>query len=152
MIDIIFHFLVWTLALYWIHRLGHKIEFINRFHRAHHKFISAGIKNNKTPNDWHWSNLFLFNDNWNSTIDLWITEVIPTLAYSWITGQWWISVFYYTWAAFIQERIEHNPTFDIHPFLTSGKWHLIHHKTPDRNYGLFFPIWDMSFGTFKEHK
>jgi sterol desaturase/sphingolipid hydroxylase (fatty acid hydroxylase superfamily) len=152
MIDLIFHFLAWTLILYWIHRIGHNVSFINRFHREHHRFISASTKNNQRPNDWHLSNLFLFNDNWNSTIDLWITEVIPTLIYSSITGQWWIAIFYYLWAAFIQERVEHNPKFDIYPFLTSGKWHLVHHKIPDRNYGLFFPIWDQLFGTFKDYK
>ena len=27
--------------------------------------------------------------------------------------------------------------------------HLIHHKYPHKNYGVFFPIWDMIFGTWK---
>jgi sterol desaturase/sphingolipid hydroxylase (fatty acid hydroxylase superfamily) len=152
MILFIFHFFAWTLLLYWIHRVGHSVPFIQKFHREHHKFISANVKVNQPPNDWHWSNLFLFNDNWNSTIDLWLTEVIPTIVYSWMTGQWWISVFYYIWAAFIQERIEHNPKFDIYPFLTSGQSHLVHHNNPEKNYGLFFPIWDKMFGTFKNHK
>ena len=69
----------------------------------------------------------------------------------WITGQWWISVFYYVWAAFIQERIEHNSNFDIYPFLTSGQCHLVHHTNPEKNYGLFSPIWDIVFDTFKRH-
>jgi sterol desaturase/sphingolipid hydroxylase (fatty acid hydroxylase superfamily) len=149
---IIIYFLFWTLILYWIHRLGHYTPVIQKFHRDHHKFISAGVKGNQKPNDWHWSNLFLFNDNWNSTIDLWLTEVLPTLVYSLITGQWWISIFYYVWAAFIQERIEHNPSFNIYPFLTSGKWHLLHHYDAGKNYGLFFPIWDIIFGTYKSIK
>jgi len=152
MIEIILHFFCWTFVLYWIHRIGHYTPIIRIFHRDHHKFISTNVKENQKPNDWHWSNLLLFNDNWNSTIDLWITEVIPTLLYSAVTGQWWISVFYYVWAAFIQERIEHNPTFDIYPFLTSGQWHLVHHKNPNRNYGLFFPIWDIMFRTYKTHR
>jgi lathosterol oxidase len=152
MIYIIFHFLLWTLILYWIHRVGHYTPFIQRFHRDHHKFISSHIIKNQKPNDWHWSNLFLFNDNWNSTIDLWLTEVFPTLIYSLITGEWWISVFYYVWAAFIQERIEHNPSFDFYPFLTSGRCHLVHHTNPNVNYGLFFSIWDKLFGTFKDHR
>jgi sterol desaturase/sphingolipid hydroxylase (fatty acid hydroxylase superfamily) len=152
MILFIFHFFAWTLLLYWIHRVGHRVPFIQKFHREHHKFISANVKVNQPPNDWHWSNLFLFNDNWNSTIDLWLTEVIPTIVYSWMTGQWWISVFYYIWAAFIQERVEHNPNVDIYPFLTSGQSHLVHHRNPEKNYGLFFPIWDKMFGTFKNHK
>jgi sterol desaturase/sphingolipid hydroxylase (fatty acid hydroxylase superfamily) len=149
MILVIFHFFVWTFFLYWIHRIGHSVPVLRKFHRAHHRFISTNIKGNQQPNNWHWSNLFLFNDNWNSTVDLWLTEVIPTLIYSWITGEWWISIFYYVWAAFIQERIEHNPKFDIYPFLTSGPWHLVHHKNSNKNYGLFFPIWDILFRTYK---
>jgi sterol desaturase/sphingolipid hydroxylase (fatty acid hydroxylase superfamily) len=107
----------------------------------HHRFI---LHHTAT---WHWSNLFLFNDDWTSTLDLWITEVIPTLLFSLITGQWWISIFYYIWAAFIQEIVEHNENFDI-PVLTSGKWHLMHHRG-EINYGLFTPWWDMIFGTYK---
>jgi len=152
MINIIFHFLLWTFILYWIHRIGHRLPIVRTYHKAHHKFVSNTVRKNQTPINWHWSNLFLFNDNWNSTVDLWITEVIPSLIYSWITGQWWIIAFYYVWTAFIQERIEHNPKFDIYPFLTSGQSHLVHHSNPEKNYGLFFPIWDKIFGTFKNHK
>lgn len=151
MIEIIFHFFLWTLILYWIHRLGHKILIVRMYHRAHHRFVSNIIKKNQQPIKWHWSNLFLFNDNVDSTIDLWLTEVIPSLLYSWITGQWWVITFYYIWAAFIQERIEHNPNFDVYPFLTSGKWHLVHHRNSNTNYGLFFPLWDLIFGTHKHH-
>jgi sterol desaturase/sphingolipid hydroxylase (fatty acid hydroxylase superfamily) len=85
-------------------------------------------------------------------LDLWITEVIPTVIFSWITGHWWLSVFYYLWAALIQEVVEHNPKFDVFPLLTSGRWHLVHHKDSTRNYGLFLPIWDIMFGTYKSHK
>jgi sterol desaturase/sphingolipid hydroxylase (fatty acid hydroxylase superfamily) len=58
-------------------------------------------------------------------------------------------VFYYFWAVLIQERIEHNPNFDIYPILTSGKWHLIHHSNYDKNYGVFISLWDKIFKTYK---
>lgn len=137
----IVYFLSWTLLLYWIHRLGHVLPVVRDYHLDHHRYVLL----NKTQ--WHWNNLFLFNDTWKSTIDLWITEVIPTLLFSYFTGQYWIAIFYYLWAAFIQESIEHNQNFNI-PLLTSGKWHLIHHRS-SFNYGLFFPIWDLIFGTYK---
>ena len=148
----IFVFISWTLYLYLIHRVIHSIGlrlFPVAFnaHADHHRYINT---NKQTT--WHWNNLFLFNDTWSSTLDLWITEVIPTLIFSLITGAWWISVFYYFWAALVQEVIEHNPKFDLYPFLTSGKWHLVHHHNTSVNYGLFFPIWDILFGTFKSHK
>lgn len=145
--EYIFAFLTWTFVLYWIHRVGHKTPIVKDAHRDHHKFINI---NGKTT--WHWNNLFLFNDTWTSTADLWITEVIPTVIFSWITGHWWLSVFYYLWAALIQEVVEHNPKFDMYPFLTSGRWHLVHHRDSTRNYGLFLPVWDLLFGTYKSHK
>jgi sterol desaturase/sphingolipid hydroxylase (fatty acid hydroxylase superfamily) len=113
---------------------------VQKFHRHHHVYI------NKTITSWHWNNLFLFNDDWTSTIDLWITEVIPTLIFSWLTGQWWIFAFYYVWAAFLQEPLEHKRNLDL-PLLTCGKWHLKHHIRPDVNFGLFFPVWDKIFKT-----
>jgi sterol desaturase/sphingolipid hydroxylase (fatty acid hydroxylase superfamily) len=148
----IFIFIIWTLYLYAIHRVIHHIglQFFPvafNAHADHHRYI-----NTHEQTTWHWSNLFLFNDTWTSTLDLWITEVIPTLIFSLVTGHWWVSVFYYLWAAFVQEIVEHNPKFDLYPFLTSGKWHLIHHRNTSVNYGLFLPIWDIMFGTFKSHK
>jgi len=145
-------FLAWTLYLYIIHRVIHSVgdRYISLAffaHIDHHKYI-----NTHEQTRWHWSNIFLFNDTWMSTLDLWITEVVPTLLFSWITGEWWISIFYYFWAAFIQETIEHNPKFDWYPFITSGKWHLIHHWDMRANFGLFIPLWDYVFGTLKSIK
>jgi len=136
------YFLLWTLILYWVHRIGHHTYIIRRFHWGHHRFINAHETN------WHWNNLFLFNNNWVSTVDLWITEVIPTIIFCYITGTWWLCILYYLWAALIQEYIEHNPNIDI-PLLTSGKWHRLHHRYHNKNYGLFFPQWDLLFGTYK---
>lgn len=136
----VLYFLLWTLILYWIHRLSHRVPIIKDIHMHHHRYILNNITN------WHWTNLFLFNDDWISTIDLWITEVIPTILFSLITGQWWIIILYYIWAALLQETIEHNKDFNI-PILTSGKWHLIHHQSA-KNYGLFMPTWDILFGTY----
>ena len=128
--------------LYCVHRLGHITPIIQKIHWHHHKYANT---NNL---GWHWNNLFLFNDTWISTLDLWITEVIPTIIFCIITGQWWLCIFYYIWAAFIQESIEHNVNIDL-PLMTSGKWHRIHHKMHNKNYGLFFPHWDILFRTYK---
>lgn len=134
-------FILWTFVIYWMHRLAHIIPFIQEYHYDHHKFVT------KNTVDWHWSNLFLYNDTWKSTVDLWITEVVPTVVLSLMFG-WWLFVAYYLWAAFIQERIEHNENFNYYPF-TSGKWHMIHHRDKNYNYGIFFPVWDILFQTSK---
>jgi sterol desaturase/sphingolipid hydroxylase (fatty acid hydroxylase superfamily) len=146
------YFLLWTLLLYVIHRAIHTygdrwpFRFAYYCHCDHHKYI-----NKKGGTTWHWNNLLLYNDTTLSTIDLWITEVIPTIIFCAVTGQWWIAIFYYFWAALLQEVIEHNPKFDWYPWLTSGKWHLVHHWDTHVNYGLFHSIWDTLFKTKKMH-
>jgi len=137
-------FLLWTLMIYWIHRLGHITPLIRQIHFGHHRFIAQN-----EPPKWHWSNILLYQDNWISTADVWITEFIPTIIFCLITDQWWIAIFFYVWSAFIQESIEHNPSFNKYPLFTSGKWHLIHHTNGDYNYGIFVPIWDILFKSYK---
>ena len=138
--NIIFYFFVWTFMLYWIHRAAHITPIVKLYHFNHHKVIDTNtIK-------WNWNNLLLYNDTMESTIDLWLTEVIPTCILSYLTGQWWLIIFYYLWASLIQERIEHNKNFDI-PILTSGKWHLTHHNSGNYNFGIFTPMWDKIFKT-----
>ena len=140
-------FLLWTALIYWMHRIVHMIyiPYIYEWHMDHHKQV---VRNKIVG--LHWSNIFLFNDTWKSTFDLWATEVIPTILFCWITGNWWLFIAYWIWAAFIQEAIEHNKNFDWHPWLTSGKWHLIHHKHSKYNFGVFIPIWDIIFKTYKK--
>lgn len=142
----IIKFIAWTLVLYIIHRLVHITPYLKSIHLDHHRYINQ----NKTQ--WHWSNLFLFNDTWASTLDLWITEVIPTVIFAWIFDAWWLIVFYYLWAALLQEIIEHDPKFNKYPLITSGRWHLIHHKNLKKNFGLFFPVWDKIFATEQKIK
>ena len=57
---------------------------------------------------------------------------------------------YKTYEELSGEIIEHNKKINWYPLLTSGKWHLIHHKNPNCNYGVFFPIWDIIFHTNKK--
>lgn len=137
-------FILWTFVIYWMHRLVHVIPYVKNIHADHHVYV------NNHEVRWHWSNLFLFNDTWKSTADLWITEVIPTIILSFFFG-WWLMIAYYLWAAFIQESIEHNSRFDMYP-LTSGKWHMMHHKDSSCNFGIMLPVWDIIFSTKKYHK
>lgn len=137
-------FMLWTFVIYWMHRIAHILPVLQTIHADHHKFVVSN------DIDWHWSNLFLYNDTWLSTLDLWITEVIPTIIMSLFFG-WWLFISYYLWAAFIQERIEHNDRFNYYPF-TSGKWHMVHHRNANVNYGIFIPLWDRLFGTWQPIK
>ena len=139
----IIYFLMWTFCLYMSHRGAHHIPIIKDIHRHHHYYI----KTHNTPT-WSWNNLLLFNDNWISTLDWWLTEVIPTILFCLITEQWWIAIFHYIYSATIQEQIEHNPNFSMYPWLSSGKWHLHHHLNDNtKNFGTFIIIWDKIFKT-----
>ena len=135
-------FFLWTFTIYWMHRLAHVWKPLRYFHVDHHKQVTQ-----QTITGLNWKNMFLWFDSWKSTADQWFTEVLPTIIISAVFDQWWLFGFYYVWAAFIQEAIEHNEKINLYPFLTSGRWHLIHHRDPAKNYGVFFPIWDIIFGT-----
>ena len=132
-------FMYWTLLVYWLHRLVHVLGW--QAHIDHHHQVDASAVG------FHWTNMFLFFDSWRSTLDQWFTEVGPVLLVSWLWGTWVLAFAYYVWAAFIQEHVEHDPKFDWYPWLTSGRWHLKHHKYPGCNFGVFHPLWDKLFGT-----
>jgi sterol desaturase/sphingolipid hydroxylase (fatty acid hydroxylase superfamily) len=141
----IFYFFAWTFIIYWVHRIAHIFPSLIITHRGHHRFVAGHTIT------WHWSNIFLFNDDWTSTIDFWITEVIPTAIFVFITEQWWLGIGFYLYAAFLQEWFEHNKHFNGYPFYTSGKWHLLHHTAPRCNYGIGTPFWDWVFNTNKTY-
>lgn len=141
-LSFIIYFFSWTLVLYWSHRLCHIIPGLKQIHWHHHRYVT-----DQQP-QWMWQNIFLFSDDWMSTLDIIVTEIIPTLVFCYFTGQWWVFGIYYVWTAFIQEWIEHNKNFNIWPF-SAGKFHLNHHSNWRYNYSLFFPIWDYVFGTAK---
>lgn len=141
-------FLFWTLYLYLIHRWIH-VYALKYFplafdaHMDHHRYVDV----HRDKIKFHWKNIFLCMDTWKSSLDVWITEVIPTILFCMLTHQWWIFVFYYLWAVLLQENLEHNEQINCYPILSTGLWHLAHHKNPDYNYGLFLPLWDELFHT-----
>ena len=135
---------LWSFMIYWIHRIAHMVPALGRWHREHHAYVR------QHEITWHWNNIFLFNDNWPSTVDYWTTEVIPTFLFSWITGQWWIMIGFYFYAAFIQEWVEHNRSFNAYPLYTSGQWHMLHHTHYPCNFGIMTPLWDVMFKTARK--
>ena len=141
---ILLNFVLWTFLLYWLHRLAHANQFLWKFHSDHHVQVSQ--EKNKGQ---HWANYFLFFDTWKSTADQWLIEILPTILLCFILNDFSLFVFYWFWAVFIQERIRHNKNFNLYPFLTSGKWHLVHHQFYNRNFGVFTAVWDLVFQTHK---
>lgn len=138
---------LYTLILYVMHIFAHRCPFFWYFHDDHHKQVING-----TIEGFNWKNIFLIFDNWKSTIDQWLIEVIPTVILSIYFEAFWLLTFYYIWAAFIQESVRHNKNFNLMPFLTSGEYHLKHHYSGTKNYGVFVWFWDWVFGTYDYKK
>lgn len=136
------YFFIWLLVLYWAHRLAHVVPYIKEIHSDHHKFVLRS----KYGTEWRLNNLILYNDTIRNTLNLWITEVIPTLTFSYVTGQWWIFIFYYIWAAFFQQTLKYDKDEDIF-LLTPGMWSMIHYRRTNLNFGLFISFWDIVFKT-----
>lgn len=138
--------MIWTFILWFMHVLGHKVPFFMYYHSDHHYQVYM-----KRSGKWKPTFLLTYIDSYKSTVDAWLTEYIPTIIFCYITGAWWIAILYYLWAVTFNELLEHNDKIDLYPFDTSGKWHLVHHEHPNKNYGLVTPIWDIIFGTAKRH-
>ena len=141
-ITLLGYFLLWTLVIYVMHRVAHKAPFLWYFHRHHHQVSYRG--------EWEfswWNTLGWFND-WYSTIDQWLLEVIPTIAL--ITAfpdAWPIGVYYYIDGFCLAEGItDHNPRICI-PGLAMGRYHLRHHANLSVNFDQFTHFWDWVFGT-----
>jgi sterol desaturase/sphingolipid hydroxylase (fatty acid hydroxylase superfamily) len=137
----------WSFVMYWAHRAAHSLPTLRRWHNDHHAYVlKTVLRSHPNVMTWEWNNIFLFNNTWRSTVDFWITDVIPTLLFVLVTGQVWFGVIYYLYCAFLQESLEHNPKFEMYPFVP-GAWHLEHHKHGNQNFGVWFPIWDIVFKT-----
>ncbi len=136
------YFLLWSLIIYWTHRSAHMIPFLWQFHHAHHQVAYNG----ELEFSW-WNVIGWFND-WPSTLDQWITEIIPMIVFVLVFPDAWpIAVLYYIDGFILAEGLtDHNPRLEI-PGLSMGRYHLKHHANPNVNFDLYFHFWDQLFGT-----
>ena len=140
-IELLGYFPLWTLLIYCTHRLAHSIPALWHFHQAHHAVSYDG----KWEFSW-WNLIGWFND-WRSTLDQWLTEIIPTILYILLFHDAWpIAVLYYI-DSFLSEGItDHNPRIAV-PGLAMGRYHLAHHADMTMNFDLYTHFWDWVFGT-----
>lgn len=143
--------MAWSLCNYSIHRIGHYKSRFNplfKIHLAHHK--------EKYPNGNgllpEWKNFFLWFGNWRSSLDIVITLILPALLIYILdpeTGKWLLA-FVYLYEVFCSENLlDHNPSIKgpVTQFMAWGDFHLMHHKYPRTNYGLYITLWDHVFDT-----
>lgn len=150
----IFSFLLWSLFSYSIHRAAHiksKYNPLFKIHLAHHKAQYGKEKDYrfKWPG---WKAYFLWFDDLASSLDVWITLILPAILVSLVFPQSHFTVLalVYLYEVFLSEHnLDHNPEIDgpITHILAVGQFHLTHHHYPKYNYGLYLTLWDLVFVT-----
>lgn len=145
LVQLCLYFLLFSFVVYWTHRIAHNTKFLWYFHKAHHSILYAG------DYEFSWWNLVGWFNDWQATVDQWVTEIIPLLImiYIW-PGAWPIAVLYYLDGFILAEGItDHNPRINI-PGLAMGRYHLMHHQNTTVNYDQYFRLWDTIFGTKRD--
>jgi sterol desaturase/sphingolipid hydroxylase (fatty acid hydroxylase superfamily) len=145
--------LLWTFAMYWLHRLSHWHHPKNplwQLHRAHHTipYLSA-------PSESPWPKLgqfFLWLGSWRASLDVFVVMTLPAIVIALVTPTYGIPLllFHYLYEVLCSEyALDHNPRVQgwLTRFFAWGDFHLFHHMSPKHNYALIFTLWDRVFGT-----
>lgn len=140
-LDLVGYFLGWTFIAYWTHRAAHAFDFLWKFHREHHVVVYEG------KFEFSWWNLVGWVNDWKSTLDDWLTEIIPLGLYIWIfPAAWPVVIYYYIDSSLSEGILDHNPRIDV-PGLAMGRYHLAHHDDMRVNFDNYTRLWDWVFGT-----
>ena len=146
-------FLLWTLLVYFLHRLAHfrhKRNPLYRIHICHHRVNYFKEENRK----FRWCYLLFYFGGLNETLDVLLVLTLPALVVYFIyppTGVY-ILCFHYFYEVFFSEGLlDHNPKVKggITKFFSWGQYHLTHHRTWKYNYSLIITLWDYVFSTKK---
>jgi len=144
-------FLLWTLMVYWMHRLARiksQYNFLYKLHLAHHKINYQKEANLK----FRWYYLFFYFGSIRASLDVFFMLTIPAFLIYLIDSRVgiFILIFHYLYEVFLSEGLlDHNPkiTGRITHFFSWGKYHLTHHKKWGYNFSLMITIWDWVFRT-----
>jgi len=146
-------FLVWTFAIYWLHRISHLTHPYNplwQVHRAHHKIpYLSEPSGSKFPRI---GQFFLWLGSWRASLDVILVMTLPALLIALAIPRYGIPllVFHYVYELFCSEyALDHNPRIkgDIVKYFAWGDFHLFHHTASKNNFGLVITLWDRVFGT-----
>lgn len=143
-------FLLWTLAIYWLHRLAHwrhRYNPLHYLHLSHHE-----INYFKTEKKFKIAYLLWIFGDWRATLDILLNMTLPLviLTYFYPSQGLFLLVFHYLYEAFLSEGVlDHNPNIrgTITNYFAWGVYHLQHHNSPKYNFSLIVTVWDRVFGT-----
>lgn len=145
--------LLWTLAIYLLHRLSHWRHRWNplfALHRAHHR--KPYLRSLPKPARPRWPQYLLWFGDWPSSVDVWINMSLPLVAIALAFPAFGLPLLALHWAyeVFLSEEVlDHNPRVQgaWTRVFAWGDYHLHHHAVPKRNFGLLITLWDHVFGT-----
>lgn len=153
LVELLSGIFAWTLISYAMHWFAHQPSaprWIQRGHWEHHRLYTQN-----RPTRFDWRELFLFFDNWQHTLDTWLTLTLPAIVVSFSIGGtagWLLFGLHYVHEVFFGgDRLDHNAniTGTVTRFFAIGQTHLEHHRNPRVNYGFVLTMWDRVFGTYK---
>ena len=145
--------LLWTFIAYWLHRLSHISHPNNplwQIHRAHHKIPYLSEPTGSILP--RFGQFFLWLGSWRASLDVIMVMTLPALLIAVAFPRYGIPllVFHYFYEVFCSEyALDHNPQIKgkVVKYFAWGDFHLFHHVSPKKNFGLIITLWDRVFGT-----
>jgi len=143
-------YLLWTLYIYWIHRLAHyktKWNFLFYLHRDHHKLVLP--QEIEAPT---WYSYFFIRSTWKNTVDNFVSITLPLVILLFYDRSHGLPLFIYSYIyeTFLADGIlDHNVHIKgkICNIFAFGRFHINHHLNVKKNFSLYISIWDFVFKT-----
>lgn len=129
---IVFGYLLGTLAEYWVHRALHVVPFLKQWHQKHHD----------DPSDYTVGGSWLAHAIILSTIFVVLGAALSL----------WVALGFMVWYGVyssLHYYSHHISAAKRHLIDWFQDTHIEHHVTPDKNYSVSAPWWDMVFRTYK---
>lgn len=158
LLQLVAGFLLWTLAVYAMHRLAHWRHRWNLLFSLHRKHHSHPYLREYVPPGWpHWKQWLLWLGDWQSSLDVLVSMTLPALLIAFWMPEVGIPIllFHYFYELFASEhQLDHNPRISgrLTHWFAWGDYHLHHHSHPLHNFGLMITLWDRVFGTAHDPK
>ncbi|MDZ4725303.1 MAG: sterol desaturase family protein [Leptospira sp.] len=135
-LQILFFLMLDDLLFYFYHRHLHSPFLYHKVHRIHHSYRHSSVLAaiHFHPIEYILISLSFYSGPLLLGANVWVF-------YMWIFLRQWIGVSGHCGYKFPWEWQKHIP------FHSGNQFHYLHHKYPNRNFGLFFDLWDRIFST-----
>jgi sterol desaturase/sphingolipid hydroxylase (fatty acid hydroxylase superfamily) len=135
-------FVVLDLAIYWVHRVSHRLPWLWRLHRTHHCDLDVDVTTSfrHHPGEFCINLIFLY-------LLIGLCGFTPTQVLFYVLAYQCVSLWSHSNFR-LPEKLENS----LSVVLVTPRVHQIHHSAwrpqTDSNYGQIFTFWDRLFGTY----